>query len=59
MVGRITELRAHRAQPQRTITAEADGEGIGAGEGERRPAVSEPPVEWLRINAGHHAQAIL
>ncbi|MEU9044599.1 MULTISPECIES: helicase associated domain-containing protein [unclassified Kitasatospora] len=60
VVGRITELRAHRAQPQLTTTAQAaEGAAAEAGEGEQQPAVVESPVDWLRIDARRHAARIL
>ncbi|WP_051830403.1 DEAD/DEAH box helicase [Streptomyces novaecaesareae] len=60
VVGRITELRAHRAQPQHATVAQAEGEGAGASEGtQERPVPSEAPVDWLQIDARRHAGAIL
>ncbi|MFE3878033.1 Helicase associated domain protein [Kitasatospora sp. NPDC059146] len=60
VVGRITELRAHRAQPELTTAAEASAEGAaGPGEG-GQPAVEQGSVvDWLRIDARRHAGAIL
>ncbi|MER7757893.1 Helicase associated domain protein [Kitasatospora sp. NPDC097643] len=53
VVGRITELRGHRAQgTAHTTTAQAP-------EGEQQPTAPESPVEWLKINARHHAAQIL
>ncbi|MGW2372204.1 Helicase associated domain protein [Kitasatospora sp. NPDC001683] len=53
VVGRITELRAHRSQGTRhTATAEAS-------EAERQSAPAESPSEWLRIDARRHAARIL
>ncbi|TYC68837.1 DEAD/DEAH box helicase [Streptomyces sp. CB01881] len=57
VAGRITELRAHRGRPQLITTAKASE--AEAGEGEQRPAAPESPVEWLRIDARHHAGQIL
>ncbi|MEU9045612.1 MULTISPECIES: Helicase associated domain protein [unclassified Kitasatospora] len=65
VVGRITELRAHRAQPQHATTAEAtttetpENAATRAGEGEQRPTAPQSPIDWLRIDARHHAGAIL
>ncbi|MFE4515208.1 Helicase associated domain protein [Kitasatospora sp. NPDC056783] len=61
VVGRITELRASRSQEHTTTARASEGESPGAstGEGEQQPAVAESPIEWLRINAKHHANAIL
>ncbi|WP_153466812.1 DEAD/DEAH box helicase [Streptomyces kaniharaensis] len=60
VVGRITELRAHRAQPQHaTAQAAEEGEAAEAGAGEQPPAVVESPVDWLRIDARRHAARIL
>ncbi|MFB7911313.1 Helicase associated domain protein [Kitasatospora sp. NPDC056076] len=61
VVGRITELRAHRAQPWHTTTTPAGGEGAGAaGAGEaERPVLGEPTAGWLRIDARRHAERIL
>ncbi|MFD8708289.1 Helicase associated domain protein [Kitasatospora sp. NPDC059648] len=60
VVGRITELRAHRAQSA-LLTSEASKEGAAAeaGTGEQPAAVVESPVEWLRIDARRHAARIL
>ncbi|MER7585227.1 Helicase associated domain protein [Kitasatospora sp. NPDC097691] len=56
VVGRITELRATRAQaqPVTTVTPGAD-----ADEGEQRAAAADSPVEWLRIDARRNAGRIL
>ncbi|WP_033355352.1 hypothetical protein [Kitasatospora aureofaciens] len=63
VVGRITELRASRSQDTAHTTAakptEGEGEAAEAGEGEQQPAPVESPIEWLRINARHHAARIL
>ncbi|MGW4384436.1 helicase associated domain-containing protein [Kitasatospora sp. NPDC004531] len=63
VVGRITELRAHRspgAAHTTAATAAAGGEATEAGEGEQRPAGPvESPVEWLKIDAKQHAAKIL
>ncbi|MFB7382676.1 helicase associated domain-containing protein, partial [Kitasatospora purpeofusca] len=61
VVGRITELRASRSQGTEHTTAAkpAEGEAAGAGEGEQQPAPVESPIEWLKINARHHAARIL
>ncbi|GAB2749792.1 helicase associated domain-containing protein [Kitasatospora kifunensis] len=61
MLGRITELRAHRSQGTAHTTAAkpAEGEATGAGQGERQPTPVESPIEWLRINARRHAARIL
>ncbi len=62
MVGRITELRGKRSQGTAhttTTTAAPEGEAAGAGEGEQPAAPVESPIEWLRINARHHAAQIL
>ncbi|WBP92042.1 DEAD/DEAH box helicase [Kitasatospora cathayae] len=61
VVGRITELRASRSQAQHTTAAKpAEGEAAEAGgEGEQQPAPIESPIEWLKINARHHAAQIL
>ncbi|MFJ9611536.1 Helicase associated domain protein [Kitasatospora sp. NPDC101176] len=56
LVGRITELRASRSQGTAHTTAAKPAE---AGEGERQPAPVESPIEWLKINARHHAARIL
>ncbi|MFI9163273.1 helicase associated domain-containing protein [Kitasatospora aureofaciens] len=62
VVGRITELRAHRSQGTAHTTAAKPAEGEAAepgGEGEQQPAPVESPIEWLRINAKQHAARIL
>ncbi|MFF9646882.1 helicase associated domain-containing protein [Kitasatospora aureofaciens] len=60
VVGRITELRAHRAQPAPLTTDAADGEGAETGTaGEQPPAPVESPIDWLRIDARRHAARIL
>ena len=62
VVGRITELRGKRSQGTAhttTTTAAPEGEAAGAGEGEQPAAPVESPIEWLRINARHHAAQIL
>ncbi|GLW58868.1 DEAD/DEAH box helicase [Kitasatospora phosalacinea] len=61
VVGRITELRGSRSQATaHTTTTQASEEAeAGTGEGPEPPAPAESPVEWLRINARHHAGAIL
>ncbi|MEU4588127.1 helicase associated domain-containing protein [Kitasatospora aureofaciens] len=62
VVGRITELRAHRSQgTAHTAAAKpvAEGEAAEAGDGEQPLAPVESPIERLRINARHHANAIL
>ncbi|MFI9162825.1 DEAD/DEAH box helicase [Kitasatospora aureofaciens] len=60
VVGRITELRAHHAQPQHaTAQASEDGAAAEAGAGEQPSAVVESPVDWLRIDARRHAARIL
>ncbi|WBP91261.1 helicase associated domain-containing protein [Kitasatospora cathayae] len=62
VVGRITELRASRSQGTAhttTTTAAPEGESTETGEGEQQPAAVESPIEWLRINAKHHAAQIL
>ncbi|MER7757684.1 Helicase associated domain protein [Kitasatospora sp. NPDC097643] len=60
VVGRITELRAHRSQGTAHTTAAKPAEGeTEAGEGEQQPAPIESPIEWLKINARHHAAQIL
>ncbi|GAA4980391.1 hypothetical protein GCM10025734_00070 [Kitasatospora paranensis] len=62
VVGRITELRAHRSQgsAHTTTTGASEDEAAGAGPAEgEQPAAGESPVEWLKINARHHAGAIL
>ncbi|WP_198042405.1 hypothetical protein [Kitasatospora azatica] len=54
VVGRITELRAHRSQGTAHTTAAkpAEGEAAAAGEGEQQSAPVGSPVEWLKINLG-------
>ncbi|WP_073818250.1 DEAD/DEAH box helicase [Kitasatospora sp. CB01950] len=61
VVGRITELRAHRSQgaAHTTTTTAAEGEAAEAGEDEQPAVPVESPIEWLRINARHHAAKIL
>ncbi|MFD7451770.1 Helicase associated domain protein [Kitasatospora sp. NPDC059827] len=61
VVGRITELRGSRSQPAAHTTAAkpAEGEPAEAAESEQPPAPIESPVEWLKINARHHAAQIL
>ncbi|MFF3113570.1 Helicase associated domain protein [Kitasatospora sp. NPDC057904] len=60
VVGRITELRAHRSQGTAHTTAAKPAEGeTEAGEGEQRPAPVGSPIEWLKINARQHAARIL
>ncbi|MFI5648993.1 Helicase associated domain protein [Kitasatospora sp. NPDC051705] len=61
VVGRITELRAHRSQGTAHTTAArpAEGEAAEAAEGEQQLAPAESPIEWLRINARQHAGRIL
>ncbi|MEV6212559.1 Helicase associated domain protein [Kitasatospora sp. NPDC051914] len=60
VVGRITELRAHRSQGTAHTTAAKPAEGeTEAGEGEQQPTPVESPIEWLKINARHHAAQIL
>ncbi|PYC75785.1 helicase [Streptomyces tateyamensis] len=66
VVGRITELRASRSQGTAHTTAAkpaegeaAEGEAAEAGEDEQQSALVESPIEWLRINARHHAARIL
>ncbi|MEU6971466.1 helicase associated domain-containing protein [Kitasatospora aureofaciens] len=59
-MGRITELRAHRA-PSALLTTEAsaaEGEAAETG-GEQPPAVVELLMDWLRIDARRHAARIL
>ncbi|MGW2871294.1 Helicase associated domain protein [Kitasatospora sp. NPDC001225] len=54
VVGRITELRAHRSQPAAHTTAAKPAEG------DRQPvAPVESPVEWLKVDARRHAARIL
>ncbi|MEV7603709.1 Helicase associated domain protein [Kitasatospora sp. NPDC089797] len=52
VVGRITELRAHRAQPHLTTTTAAGPDG-------EQPTPTASPVDWLRIDARRHAARIL
>ncbi|MFJ7911914.1 Helicase associated domain protein [Kitasatospora sp. NPDC096204] len=61
VVGRITELRAHRSQGTAHTTAAetVQGEAASAGEGEQQPAPVESPIEWLKIDARQHAARIL
>ncbi|MFD0279292.1 Helicase associated domain protein [Kitasatospora sp. NPDC127111] len=62
VVGRITELRASRSQGTAhttTTTADSEGEAAEAGETEQPAPPVESPIEWLRINARHHAARIL
>ncbi|MER7579635.1 Helicase associated domain protein [Kitasatospora sp. NPDC097691] len=67
VVGRITELRAHRAQPQHAAaaagtapaTAAPAAASAEAAEGEQRTVPPQSPVEWLRIDARRHADTIL
>ncbi|MFJ3219500.1 Helicase associated domain protein [Kitasatospora sp. NPDC086801] len=54
VVGRITELRAHRSQSSAHTTVAKTTEGA-----QQQPAAVAPPVEWLRINARQHAAQIL
>ncbi|MGW2376856.1 helicase associated domain-containing protein [Kitasatospora sp. NPDC001683] len=57
-----TELRASRSQGTAHTTAAKSAEGEAAeagGEGEMQPAPIESPIEWLKINARHHAAQIL
>ncbi|MGW4380941.1 Helicase associated domain protein [Kitasatospora sp. NPDC004531] len=57
VVGRITELRAHRFQGAVHTTTTTAAE---AGAAEQQPAGPvESPIEWLRINAKQHAAKIL
>ncbi|MFD9123579.1 Helicase associated domain protein [Kitasatospora sp. NPDC059571] len=56
VVGRITELRSHRSQGTAHTTAAKASE---AGEGEPQSAAVGSPIEWLKVNARHHADAIL
>ncbi|MGW2541638.1 Helicase associated domain protein [Kitasatospora sp. NPDC001574] len=59
VVGRITELRTKRAGEREDVAESEAGEEPGeAGETEQ-PGPEEPPVDWLRINARKHANAIL
>ncbi|MFE7524635.1 Helicase associated domain protein [Kitasatospora sp. NPDC057542] len=60
VVGRITELRSKRSQGTAHTTAAkpAEGEAAEAGASEQ-PAPVESPIEWLKINARHHAAQIL
>ncbi|CAM5560699.1 Helicase associated domain protein (plasmid) [Streptomyces viridifaciens] len=60
VVGRITELRAHRAQPQHAMAqVSEDGAAAEAGAGEQQLAAERSPVDWLRIDARRHAARIL
>ncbi|MFF0390508.1 Helicase associated domain protein [Kitasatospora sp. NPDC004615] len=62
VVGRITELRAHRSQgtAHTSTTTAAEAGATEAGAAEQQPAVPvESPIEWLRINAKQHAARIL
>nr|BFD96353.1 DEAD/DEAH box helicase [Kitasatospora sp. Xyl93] len=62
VVGRITELRAHRSQPAAHTTAAKPAESEADepdGAGEQPSAPVESPIEWLRINARQHAAKIL
>ncbi|MFH9355277.1 Helicase associated domain protein [Kitasatospora sp. NPDC017646] len=62
VVGRITELRAHRAPsaPLTTEASAADGAAPETGTaGEQPPAPVESPIDWLRIDARRHAARIL
>ncbi|MFF2956759.1 Helicase associated domain protein [Kitasatospora sp. NPDC057965] len=61
VAGRITELRGTRSQGTVHTTAAkpAEGEATEAGEAEQQSAPVESSVEWLRINARHHAARIL
>ncbi|MFJ2864133.1 Helicase associated domain protein [Kitasatospora sp. NPDC087314] len=61
VVGRITELRGTRSQGTAHATAAkaSEGEATGAGAGEQPAAPVESPIEWLKINARHHAAQIL
>ncbi|MFE4973563.1 Helicase associated domain protein [Kitasatospora sp. NPDC056651] len=61
VVGRITELRAHRSQGlahTTTTTASGDQAAEAVGAGEQEPAV-ESPIDWLKIDARRHAARIL
>ncbi|MFD9688930.1 hypothetical protein ACFWXO_24615 [Kitasatospora sp. NPDC059088] len=49
MVGRITELRAHRAEPQFTTAAGASAAGAGAGAG---AGEGGPPAPANRTGLG-------
>ncbi|WP_049649262.1 DEAD/DEAH box helicase [Kitasatospora sp. MY 5-36] len=54
VVGRITELRAHRSQGAAHTTAAKPAEG------DQQPAAPvESPVEWLKVDARRHAARIL
>ncbi|MFE4356751.1 Helicase associated domain protein [Kitasatospora sp. NPDC056800] len=53
VVGRITELRAHRSQGTAHTTAAKTPEG---GHGDQQPVA---PVEWLKVDARRHAARIL
>ncbi|GAA1236748.1 DEAD/DEAH box helicase [Kitasatospora nipponensis] len=61
VVGRITELRAHRSQgtAHTTTTEPAAAGASAAGEAEQPAAPAAPPTEWLKINARRHAAQIL
>ncbi|MEU4303680.1 DEAD/DEAH box helicase [Kitasatospora aureofaciens] len=59
VVGRITELRAHRAQPALLTTEATDGEAAETGTAGEQPAPVESPIDWLRIDARRHAARIL
>ncbi|MFI6850652.1 hypothetical protein ACIBJD_39770, partial [Kitasatospora sp. NPDC050467] len=62
VVGRITELRASRSQGTAhttTTTAAPEGEATEAGASEQPTVPVESPIEWLKINARHHAAQIL
>ncbi|MER5349422.1 Helicase associated domain protein [Kitasatospora sp. NPDC002551] len=62
VVGRITELRAHRSQAAAHTTTAKPTEGEAAEAGgarEQQPAPVESPIEWLKINARRHAARIL
>ncbi|MFJ2194081.1 Helicase associated domain protein [Kitasatospora sp. NPDC087861] len=62
VVGRITELRAHRSQGTAHATAAKASEGEATepgGEGEQPAVPVESPIEWLKINARQHAAQIL
>jgi superfamily II DNA or RNA helicase len=58
VVGRITELRAHRSQGTAHTTAAKPSQG-GSAETGGQAAALESPIEWLRINARRHAAQIL
>ncbi|MER8188149.1 Helicase associated domain protein [Kitasatospora sp. NPDC094015] len=62
VVGRITELRTRRAgEKDDALTEPAAGEDTGteAGPADAEQPASASPVDWLRINARKHANAIL